>query len=378
MSAPRPRLLFIGAKPPPIHGVSMVNAMLLDSPVLREHFEVHLLDLADRRPISTVERFDWQNVWLALRHAAQCLWWLVLWHPALVYVPISQKTLGFLRDALFLVPARLLGLKVVVHLHGGNLQSFFEQSSWLMKLLIRFCLGRIHAGIVLGNSLVECLRPLAPSARIVVVPNGIPDLRKGLGMESEVPPAGQVRILYLGTVCSEKGVDVFLMAASQLLESHVPCEFVVAGPWWRVEEQRQWESRLQPLIRTGQIQFVGEVNPEQKARLLSSVHLAVLPFRQQEGMPLVVLEAMCAGKPVITTDRGCLSEVVEEGVTGFVVPIGDVHAVAARIRQLVQDQELCRRMGQASRLRYEERYGEAPFLDAMIRVFQEVLSVQRG
>jgi glycosyltransferase involved in cell wall biosynthesis len=371
MTGSKPRLLFIGASPPPHHGVSTANAILLQSPTLRARYDVRHLDLSDHRPISTVEQFDARNVLEALKHGTLAGWHLLAGWPQLVYVQISQKPLGFLRDALFLVPARLLARRVVVHLHGGNFHAFYRAAGPLLAALIRFCLVRVRVAVVLGDALRGCFENLVPAERIAVVPNGIPDLR---AEQSRPTPGPRFRALYLGTVVREKGCEVFIRAALRVLEKTDDVEFVVAGPWYRAHERDELLALVKQHRREANIRFLGEVAGPQKSAALLGANVFVFPGLQQEGLPLVVLEALCAGIPVIASDRGCLREVISDGVNGFIVPPGDLEAVADRILQLRSDPTLAARMGAAARARYEAAYRDDVYVARMLTVFEQALT----
>jgi glycosyltransferase involved in cell wall biosynthesis len=82
--------------------------------------------------------------------------------------------------------------------------------------------------------------------------------------------------------------------------------------------------------------------------ILSRVHAACLPSRG-EGFANALIEAMAAGLPAVATGVGGNGELVEDGVTGFVVPSGDAHALAARLCDLLSDRERARRMGALAR-----------------------------
>jgi glycosyltransferase involved in cell wall biosynthesis len=72
---------------------------------------------------------------------------------------------------------------------------------------------------------------------------------------------------------------------------------------------------------------------------------------ENEGLPLVALEAMLLERPVVSTDAGSVSEAVVDGETGFVVPVGDTHALASALRRLIDDPDLRRAMGVRGRER---------------------------
>jgi glycosyltransferase involved in cell wall biosynthesis len=78
---------------------------------------------------------------------------------------------------------------------------------------------------------------------------------------------------------------------------------------------------------------------------------------EDEGCPNVVLEAMACGRAVVATDAGDLPRLIDNEKTGFVVPRGDETALANRIAILLKDRELCRRMGEAGRMKAERAFG---------------------
>jgi glycosyltransferase involved in cell wall biosynthesis len=83
--------------------------------------------------------------------------------------------------------------------------------------------------------------------------------------------------------------------------------------------------------------------------------LASLPH--SEGMPTAILEAMACGKPVVSTDVGSVRELVEDGVTGIVVPPRDAEGIAGAVLRLLADPQLRERMGEAGRLRAASNFG---------------------
>jgi glycosyltransferase involved in cell wall biosynthesis len=102
--------------------------------------------------------------------------------------------------------------------------------------------------------------------------------------------------------------------------------------------------------------------------LFDSSDLFVFPGVQQEGQPLVVIEAMAAGMPVIFTNRGCLRDTVVDGITGFEVPIGDAHQLAERILWCLGHPEQMKSMGTRSRKRYDTLYTKEQHIRRMIDV----------
>jgi glycosyltransferase involved in cell wall biosynthesis len=106
--------------------------------------------------------------------------------------------------------------------------------------------------------------------------------------------------------------------------------------------------------------------------LLAQSHVFVLASNY-EGFPISTLEGMRAGLPVVASDVGGVKEAIVEGESGFLFPKGDAEALRQKLRPLIQDPALRQRMGQAARLRYEERFSLEGMLTRVEEVYREVL-----
>ncbi len=365
----RPGILVMGPTPPPHHGVSMATQALLESDLGRE-FRLTLVDLADRRGIEHVDKPDLYDVWLFVRQWSRMIRALLMERPRMVYLAISQQMVGFLRDSLFILPCALLRRRVVLHLHGSNFRHWYDNLSAWARLFVRFVIRRADRVIVLGDSLRPLFTGLLPAERLAVVPNGIP---WGTRSAPHVSPDAhrRFRVLYFGTLSRSKGVFILVEAIPSVLQVKKDAEFVFAGPWFRPEEQAQALGFVHRYSLDAHVTFTGAVTTaEEKQRIYESADLFVFPGVQQEGQPLVVLEAMAAGLPVIFTNRGCLRETVIQGHNGWEVPLSDPLAVAGRILWFMTHAEERDRMARESRQRYEQRYTREHFVSNLSAVLK--------
>jgi glycosyltransferase involved in cell wall biosynthesis len=366
------RLLIIGPTPPPYHGVAVAIQRLLTSR-LTDEFDVTHLDLADRRGIAHVNKPDWHDIVLFIRQ------WLRLWRllltgrPQIVYLVLSQTTLGFVRDSLLLWPSVFLGAKIVAHLHGGALREWYESRWAFTRVYVRMVLGTVSKMIVLGESLRPIFSGLLPNNRVAVVPNGVDQFVD----EPEREPRNGTRpcrILHLNTLNRMKGTLVFLEAIPAVLRHRGDVAFLLAGNWSHALHQEVAESyiaehRLEPYVT-----FVGEVTGVEKHALLQSVDLFVFPGIQQEGQPMVVLEAMAAGLPIVFTNQGCLRETVINGECGIEAYTDDPFDLAHRICHLLDHPEDQRQFGRNARRRCQLFYSKERHIQQMIQTFQEVVA----
>lgn len=326
------------------------------------------LDLADRRGIQHVNKPDFHDVVLFSRQWLRLVATLVQKRPTITYLVISQSTVGVLRDSLLIWPAYLTGSRILIHLHGGNFHDWYQGRTWMMKLYVRALLSRVTRAIVLGDSLRSQFDGLIPQARIDAVPNGI-DWQPETTARTFPRTGSRFRILHLSTLSHLKGALVLLSAIPEVLARRRDVEFVLAGPWSHAED-RAWADQfvklhdLQPHIL-----FTGQIDGEAKRALFESADIFVFPGVQQEGQPLVVIEAMAAELPVIFTDRGCLRDTVIHGETGLEVPANDPHQLADQILWLLDHPEEMVSMGKRAHRRYEMRYTKERHIAKMIDVF---------
>jgi glycosyltransferase involved in cell wall biosynthesis len=157
---------------------------------------------------------------------------------------------------------------------------------------------------------------------------------------AETAPPTRASIIYLGRVDRDKGIfellDGFLEVADR-------AELLVVGSGTATDEVRLWVERHG---LEGRVRLTGRLEGIDKVRMLQTASIFALPSHS-EGVPVSMLEAMAAGLPVVVTDVGGISEIVEDGRNGWV--IGEPADVGVALSEAVSDPRLCREMGAANR-----------------------------
>ncbi len=378
-STDRP-VLAVGPLPPPYHGVATAMEQVVG---LRERYgiPVVVLDTADRRSLDNVGRLDFWNVWLALRHGLEFLWLLVTRRPGLVSVYISQGKLAFLRDFLFFAPARLTGRRMVIHLQGGYFRQFYDESPGWLQWMMRWSLAGADRVIVLGERFRPFFDGLVPPERVAVMPNAVDpapfDRRRERREAEDVgrgAGSGRPRVLYLATITAEKGALDLLKAASAIRGEVEDVEIIFHG-----EAEQKDVAEIERIIAAEGLEetvsFAGVVSGDGKLDAFLDADVFVFPSRYPyEGHPFVVLEAMAAGLPIVTTDHATIADTVLHGENGLIVEKGDVAAIGAATVQLLKDPALRERMSAANRARLHEHYTLEGWQQRLAEMFSEVLS----
>jgi hypothetical protein len=189
---------------------------------------------------------------------------------------------------------------------------------------------------------------LAPAERVEVVWNGTPEPSR------TATPGATRRVLYLANRRPRKGVQESVRAALRVCERVPDAEFHFVGN----ADSDELERAIRELARPAgeRIRFFDAVSGADKDAAYAEAALLLFPPVEPEGHPRVVLEAVAAGLPVVATDRGAISETVEHGVNGYVLPDADPEALAEHVVRLLEDDGLRARMGAASLRLHRERF----------------------
>lgn len=184
-----------------------------------------------------------------------------------------------------------------------------------------------------------------------------------------VPPHGRPVLLFVGRHRYYKGVDDLIRAIPE-----TGADLLIGGDG---PLRPQWESLANGLGLAERVHFLGDVPAADLPGLYASANIFVLPANARaEAFGTVLLEAMAAGLPCITTclDTGT-SFVVQDGVTGIVVPPHDPPALAAAINRLLDDVTLAQRMGNAGRERLLQEFTLKKMADRVDEVYREAMTV---
>ena len=165
-----------------------------------------------------------------------------------------------------------------------------------------------------------------------------------------------------------KRVDVLLEAMPQVLERH-SSELRILGAGSRADE---YAELARALGIEEEVHFVGHVDHGMLPKYYAAADLFVLPSRM-DNFPLVLVEAMACGLPVVATRVGGIPEVVEDGVTGLLVPPNDSRALAEAINSLLDDPQRMRSMGVEGRQRVMEHFTWDKVAERMVGYFREIL-----
>jgi|CXWL01.1.fsa_nt_gi glycosyltransferase involved in cell wall biosynthesis len=226
--------------------------------------------------------------------------------------------------------------------------------------LTRFVAARTNAFIAVNRTLEAALKSSFPGAKVTRVPQGI----EGPANAPALPEAPIVGMI--ARFDKVKGHEILIDAIARL-KTQIPGLRVRCAGEGRLLERLRWQ--LKPAGLEGIVELPGRV--ADKTAFMAACRIGVVPSLGSEAVSRAALEWMALGRPVIASSVGGLPDLVEDGVTGLLVPPADSTALAAAISALLLDTRMAEALGLAGRECWEREFGLNVFYEATQRVYYE-------
>jgi glycosyltransferase involved in cell wall biosynthesis len=355
----------------------------------RRGHRVSAIEYYDRRYPGQSRRSDWLAPGIAVHRAgsfgffapAALLRLLRAARPDVIHIHHLRNLLSFQTVLL----ARRLRIPVVMTVHGllhdGDLvqdrerpleaplryENLLQTPADLLRRLGRGAHPRrafrnygIHAPLRLLDGLVALsqherdllIRLGVAAGRIVVLPNAV-DLSAFAAPAAVSPDPAAPTVLFIGQLVPRKGYDILAHAMPLVLQKWPQSRFVL------VSHNRQGEAELRRITAAAGVAdcfaLIGPISEAEKVQCLRSAMVVVAPSRY-EGFGIPMIEAMAAGRPIVTTDAPAGNEVVQHEHNGLLVPYADHRALAAAILRLLRDPALADRLGETGRRELGDRF----------------------
>ncbi len=356
-------LLIVGPKPPPIGGSPLTMQAMLEE--LSFYPSLHVI-VINTSPVLDVRKkmtgFNFEKVRRSLAILPKYLHEIRRCDAILVF---ANDLFAITIVPLLLFVARLFRKPFFLKPVGAGLDLFIRSKK---RILREFLLIVLRA----TDGVLTQTRLLMYSLNRMGCPNAyyLPGFRPLAPISpSQRDELADFRIIFLGHICRLKGPLILLEALKflpQICNHPVACDFY--GPI-HDEIHDEFEQELKSVPNA---HYYGMAEPGTAPQLISKYHALVLPtYYDTEGHPGVMIEAMHAGVPVISTQVRTFPELINNGINGFLVPTQDSRALAEAIRLLAVDPALRKEMGLANHLKGQEFRADVVVAQMLKMIFPE-------
>lgn len=280
-----------------------------------------------------------------------------------VHIHLAER-LSLLRKTVLMLACQALSLPMIVHLHAAQFAQFYQRLPRFARWLTRRILQIPPVIVVLGPAsrrfVTEVLN--VPEAKVRIVPNGVPSAPLPRSLQTHTR-----QILFVGNLSERKGVGDLLQALSLPGWDRAHTRVILAGGG----DVAGYRHQAQALGLGDWVEWTGWVEREQVAQVMASADILVLPSHD-EGLPLVILEAMAQAVAVVCTPVGEIPELIEEGQHALFVAPGDPQGLARQLQRLLHDEPLRLQLAQAGQQLHRREFSMATFDSRIAELHQEL------
>lgn len=274
------------------------------------------------------------------------------------------------------VAAKLTGIKGVVNAVSGLGVLFSEGKTSLtargVLAVLRYSHRRKNVKEIFQNHEDEALfchnKVSKPENCVFIKGSGV-DLKQF--DYTPVPDTEPIRVMFTARMVREKGIVVLAEAAEKLrAEYEGKVVFLLCGKLSDNPKAMKKEE-VEALCDGKYIQWLG--HRDDVKELLKKCHIVAFPSYYREGVPKSLIEAAAIGRPIITCNSIGCKDVVDDGVNGFLIPIKDSDALAEKLRVLIEDGDLRKKMGDASRRKAEQDFSIETVIQRHLETYDSLI-----
>ena len=355
------KILLVGSIPPPYHGQAVVTEMVFG--IESKNLEKECLNLRFSEDLEKVGGLQFSKVKILIYGWLKLLTYRLrnlTSNPLLYYCAGSANWVPLIRDVILLGTVGKLFSKRVIHYHSGGLPEWFT-SNKAACFLGKWAYGGAWKALALTEAVdVPCFK----NTQKVIVPNGL-DVVSSHESQDEITVK---ELLYVGALRETKGVGVILKSLVHLKEK-MPTGWSMhfVGEWAIPEERDYWLNFIETNDLGGYVKFAGRLTGDDKWSAYADASLFLFPSHyESENQPLVVIEAMGMGLPIIATRWRGIPELLDEGKTGLLIDAKNDVSLANQIDLLLNSVDRMNQMSEFSAHRYRTLYTKLAFEHRML------------
>lgn len=354
------RILVIGQIPPPYGGQAISIKLMLDGDY--HSLKFYHIRMSFSKEMDEIGKFNFGKIFHLIKII--CLTYIYRFRykiPVLYYVPAGPNKLSMYRDFLILPFVRFLFEKIVFQFRAAGISEMYSKITKIERFFYEKAYFYPDLAIALSEfGPNDC--NFVKAKRQLIIPNGLKDHYLEYEYKKNISNVEPVRILFVGLLIESKGILDLVKACALLCERGLRFDVHIIGQFHSADIQKKIKLLIEKYNMERYFKLCGVLHGIDKWTEFGQSDIFAFPsYFNCEAMPRVVLEAMCFKIPVVSTYWRGIQSMVEDGITGFLVPIKNPEMLAAKLELLIQDPILRFRMGQCGRQKYLRQFSLEKF-----------------
>lgn len=364
----RNRILFLIQLPPPIHGVSVINEHIYNLEIFNGLFEKDYVELKFSENLKTLSKLNFEKIYRTFKIGLSLIKKCLNFKPQFIYFTISPSNNTFYRDLFFVLIIKLMRVHPIYHLHGKGITDNINKHAFLLKIY-RWVFNNSTI-IHLSDGLIASeITPLKlKNTKSYTLQNGT---EKVEGSSSAHIDDKKDDILFLSNLFPSKGIFVLLEALGLVIKE-LPCIKVnLVGDTVNNTILEKVNTMIDCNGLRNNVLVHGPKTGSEKYAFFESSKIFVHPTLN-DAFPLVILEALQYGLPIISTHEGAIPEIIDE-TTGVLVLKNQPKILADEIVKMLNDKALLVYRSTKCRSKFAKNFSLERFDKDVDSIFKNIL-----
>lgn len=369
MNEKRKKVLFVMPLPPPWHGSGLMSHLIRNSAKINSVFICRYVNLSTSRHTKEIYKFSLLlTIKKGIRFLAafvQTLWHLIFFRPCIAYLAITCHGIGFLKDMPFVMLCKLFRCKIIIHQHNRGMSECVSKIPY--RWLLPFVYRKTQV-VLLSDKLYEDVSSVVMRNQIKIIPNGIPDINFSA---YPAPHNIATTFLFLSHLYRDKGISVLLNACRQLAVENMSFKLLIIGGETPDYSRDTLIAEIERVGISNYVTYLGALYGEDKENVWHQSDFFVFPTLK-ETFGLVLCEALQRGIPCIASDEGGISDIIIDGVNGYLFEKGNEEQLAVLMRRCIMEPTAAEKLRLAARASYVKKYSAHIFEEAVLNLIMSV------
>ena len=321
----------------------MMGKYIRESRTINEAFQITYLNLNTSTSVDEIGAQGVAKYFRLFGLFFKVLFRLLKVRPHFTYMTPTAGGMGFYKDWPLAMLCKVFSGHFIAHFHNKGAANYQDarMDDWLYRIFFNNT-----DVILLAPELYPDISKYVNRKKLHICPNGIPDPGPVLNFEKDGEP---LKLLFLSNLIREKGIYELLHAVALLSKEPISIQCTIMGGEGDVSEM-DLVDKIRELGIEQQVTYLGKRFGEEKSKVIQSSDVFVFPtYYRKECFPLVLLEAMAFGLPIVTTTEGGIPSIIRNGENGLIIDPKDPVKLSFAIRKLLNNKELRSLLGQNAR-----------------------------
>ena len=312
----KPKILFLGRFPPPVHGAAKMNELYFKSKRLRGKFDLKKIRINRSDTIEDTGKFNFKKLFGIFEAFFEVLYQLIFFRPNLIYFEIAPTGMAFMRDSLYVWLCKLFEKKIIFFVHARGMGKIESELSKKYHQLV----FRNTKIVLLSKLLYQDVKEIIHEEKVDYLPNGIKNEITSKEFQRMIKLREKNKrpiLLFLSNMIESKGPLEVLEICNKLNNKKIDFECWFVGAWADDKLEKKWNNKLKEYKLEKKCQYLGPKYGKDKIDVLKKTDFLVFPTRYgMECFPLVILEAFMFGIPVFSYNTGAIQEIISKDFLG--------------------------------------------------------------